>query len=196
MPTITELCEQLADAFEARGVRVRENLQPGLSHDAIMEIVAPLRLPLPDDVVELYQWRNGHVDDHDPQWRHIRFRDNAFISLQRAVREYASIAGSYGADSTLHADRVDLSACIPISAFDGSWDVVACGAHLFGRRIDHPVVRVFQGIDMHFHSLPSMLQTCIAWVSSPGWSPLDGLPADEEMEIWTRHNPGIFGNAR
>lgn len=196
MLTITELCERLADAYESKGVQVRDNLQAGLSQEDILRIAAPLKIALPDEVIELYSWRNGHIDEFDPDlFRNIRFRDNTFISLQRAVEEYSIIQSSYGVGSTLQQDRVDLTSCLPISAFEGSWDVVACGAHLFGAKFDFPVMRVFQGIEMWFNSIPAMLQTCISWVSSPNWQNLDGLPEDDEMRIWKQHNPGIFKRA-
>jgi hypothetical protein len=193
MPTITELCNQLADAYEAKGVAVRENLRPGLSTTEILEIVAPLNIIVPDDVIELYQWANGHIHDDDFELhRNLCFRDNNFVSLQDAVLEYKSIQEIYGIGSTLEQDLVNLRSCLPISAFQGSWDVVACGAHLFGASMEHPVIRVFQGIDMYFHSIASMLETCIEWVSSPNWQNLKGLPAEEEMEIWKRHTPDLF----
>ncbi|BBB68978.1 hypothetical protein UNDYM_4725 [Undibacterium sp. YM2] len=193
MPTITELCNQLADAYEAKGIAVRENLRPGLTTTEILETVAPLQIIVPDDVIELYQWRNGRIDKLDSDLdTNFCFRDNEFISLEEAVLEYQSIQEYYGLHSTLEQDRVDLKACLPISEFQGSWDVVACGAHLFGSDKDHPVIRVFHGIRMYFYSISSMLETCIEWVSSPNWKDLDGLPDEEEMEIWRRHNPDIF----
>ncbi len=193
MPTITELCNQLADTYEAKGINVRENLRPGLTTKEILEIVAPLQIVVPDDVIELYQWGNGHINEFDPDLhRNFKFRDNDFISLEEAVMEYESVQAYYGIHSTLQQDRVDLKACLPISSFQGSWDVVACGAHLFGSEKDYPVVRVFQGIDIYFHSISSMLVTCIEWISSPNWKVLRGLPREEEKEIWMRHNPDVF----
>ena len=193
MPTITELCNQLADAYEAKGIAVRENLRPGLTTTEILATVAPLQIIVPDDFIELYQWRNGHINEFDPDLnRNLKFRDNKFISLEEAVLEYQNVQEYYGIESTLEQDRVDLKACLPISEFQGSWDVVACGAHLFGSERDHPVIRVFQGIDMYFHSISSMLETCIEWVSSPNWKVLHGLPHEEQKEIWKRHNPDVF----
>src|SRR5687767_6825379 len=52
-----------------------------------------------------------------------------------------------------------------------------------------------QGITMYYHSIRSMLETCIAWVREPRWTKDSdlGLHPDVEREIWGRHNPGIFG---
>jgi hypothetical protein len=46
---------------------------------------------------------------------------------------------------------------------------------------------------MYFHSIESMLRTCIDWVSSPYRENHGVLPEDFEMAVWKRHNPGIFG---
>ncbi len=191
MASIAERCELLADAFEAKGVAVRGNLAPGLKRDEILRLVRPLNVALPEELIQLYEWKNGHVDDNG--WMPcVVFRDNVFISLERAVEQYRSIQATYGEDSILAADRIDVRAALPISLLHGSWDVVACGAHLFGTRYDHPVVRVFQGFEMYFHSIAAMLDTCTAWVSSPNWNTGEGLSELEEKEIWTRLNPGVF----
>jgi hypothetical protein len=193
MPSVTELCERLANAYELQGLPVRQNLRPGVSREVVLRTLAPLRIPVPEEIVELYGWRNGHVLEFDPdQHRYLSFRDGIFVSVERVVEEYSRIQKSYGVNSTLRTDRVDLQAVIPISSFEGAWDVVACGAHLYGSNFDHPVIHVHQGISMYFHSVQTMLQTCTDWVSSPHWENLSSLPEKIEMEIWHRHNPGIF----
>ena len=189
--TIHPLCDALADAFERKGVAVRANLSPGLAREEILRIVEPLGIALPEDVIALYEWRNGHLDEFSEDV--IRFRDNTFISLERAVEEHAQLMSIYALDSTLEEDRVDLQAALPISFFEGSCDVVACGAHLHHDAGDHPVIRVFEGIDMYYPSIESMLRICTEWVSHPDWDAADGFPGDAEMEIWQKHVPGIFG---
>lgn len=198
MPTssvssIPALCDALVEAYASRGVAVHENLGPGLSREQILRIVAPLNITLPEGVIALYQWRNGHIEEDADDV--IRFRDNTFVSLERAVEEHAEILSSYGIDSTLEDDGVDLRASFPISAFEGSWDVVACGAHLHRSAGDHPVIRVFQGVEMYYPSVESMLRICTEWVSHPDWDPVNGLSGDAELKIWRRHVPGIFDDA-
>jgi hypothetical protein len=195
MPSITDLCNRLADAYELQGLPVRENLRPGVSREVVLKALAPLRVPVPEELLELYAWRNGHILEFDPeQHRYLSFRDGIFISVERIVEEYLKIQKSYGVNSTLEMDRVDLRAVIPVSSFEGAWDVVACGTHLHGSNLKYPVVHVHQGISMYFHSVESMLQTCLDWVSSPYWENLSTLPEKVEMEIWRRHNPGVFTN--
>ncbi len=190
---IFTLCERLADAYELQGVTVRANLRPGVSREVVLKALAPLGIAVPEEVIELYSWANGHILEEDwDHHRHVRFRDGVFLSVERIVGEYAGVQQFYGQDSTLADDRIDLRSIVPISSYEGAWNVVACGAHLSGTQFDHPVFHVHQGIDMYFHSVESMLRTCIDWVSSPHWEHLTTLPRDIEMEIWRRHNPGIF----
>lgn len=194
MGVITDLCEQLADAYTLAGVDVRANLRPGISRAEVLEALAPLRLVVPEEVIELYGWRNGHIlcDDYE---RSLRFRDDPFLCIDRAVDEYADIQEYYGIHSTLDDDRIDLKAVIPISSFEGAWDVVVCGAHLHGGHMDHPVIHVHQGVTLYYHSIEAMLRTNIDWVSSPHWEQFGSLPRDVEMAIWQRHNPGIFSGS-
>ena len=190
---IAILGEQLADAFEARGVPVRATLNPGLARDHVMRRAASLGIELPEDVVSLYAWRNG-VAESAAHGESMVFRDNAFISLEAAIGEYASIQKYYGVHSTIESDRVDLKACFPIACYEGAWYVVACGGHLHGQDKQHPVISVFQGVDLFFYSVESMLRTCISWVSHPQWTPHSTLPQAVEMAIWRRHNAGIFSS--
>ena len=183
--TIADRCEKLVRAFEAKGVAVRANLRPGLNREEIVKKTAALGLKLPAEVIELYQWRNGHFDDDGPT---LCFRDNNFISLERALTAHADIVGSYGAAS----EDVDLEACFPIAEFDGAWYVVACGQHSFGSDKPYPVISVSEGVDLFYYSLAAMLDTCIAWVSRPEWEQYDHVPEDIETKIWKQYNPGIF----
>jgi hypothetical protein len=54
---VTELLEQLRLAFLERGCEVDRHLEPGLSRAEILERTRPLGLALPDDLVEMYEWR-------------------------------------------------------------------------------------------------------------------------------------------
>lgn len=188
---IALLGEQLADAFETKGVPIRQTLRPGASRDHVIGVAAALGIELPEEVVDLYEWHNGVLDtvaDGDS----LVFRDNTFISVDAASAEYASIQKYYGVHSSIESDRVDLKACFPIARFEGSWYVVACGGHLHGQAMQHPVISVFQGVDLFFYSVENMLRTCISWVSHPAWAQHAGVPQDVEMELWRKHNADIF----
>ena len=76
---------------------IAESLQPGITREEIDEKVQDLPFPLPEEVYELYQWRNG-------MYKLGGFSDfsnfvfsNEFIPLEKAVemsRNYAEEKGS------------------------------------------------------------------------------------------------------
>jgi hypothetical protein len=123
---------------------------------------------------------------------HGRSNARAFLGLERALAEYPLIQEHYspGPDSIPH--EFDVRESFPIAAFMGSSLVVVCGEHSYRSPHSHPVVKVYQGLYLWFHSVEAMLRTCIAWVGHPSWRPAEDLPEDVEHELWERYNPGIF----
>ncbi len=195
MSTIVNLCEQLADAHEAKGIAVRSTLQPGLRRDDILAQTASLGFALPESIVELYAWHNGH--GFTEPWHEgpaLRFRDTAFLSFEVALTEYRELQSYREAtDSTLSSDGIDLRTSFPIAQIQGVWLVVACGEHLYGNDKTDVVVSVYHDIELYFYSVESMLKTCLAWVSHPAWNEnaYELLPDGIERDIWQRFNPGI-----
>lgn len=192
MRSIAQLGDALCAAYARRGVPVADNLNPGLRRENIIARLNALGLQPPEDLIALYEWRNGARHEYDDEGRLLLFRDNIFISLDRGIEEFQESLALYREESSLELDDVDLTQCFPISWFDGSYDTVACGAHRYPQASAHPVIRVFEDISLYFHSIPAMLETCIDWVNAPEWAPFEGLPDEVEMAIWRRHNPGIF----
>ena len=90
-----------------------------------------------------------------------------------------------------------LASSFPFAAFNGGWLVLPCKRQTLDKRLQRPVISVFQGIDVYFYSLQLMVDTCVDWVSHPLYDPKEaaGFPEALEMEIWRRHNPGIFEQA-
>ncbi|MDX2219096.1 MAG: hypothetical protein SF172_08745 [Burkholderiales bacterium] len=186
---IAERADRLVAAFEAKGLEVSANLRPGLSREDIIKATAAVGLTVPPEVIELYQWRDGHVDEFAEAC--IQFRDNTFLSLERALEEYEWLT-ELSSDDDADDFGVDLRTCLPIAAFDGALYVVACGQHGFGADKPHPVISSFEGVELYFHSVSAMLDTSIDWVSHPAWPDFGDAAEDVEMDIWKRHNPGIF----
>lgn len=123
----------------------------------------------------------------------FRFRDQTFLDVSGSLREYALIQ-EYWAD---RSDGVrfgfEFRDVFPFAAFMGGRYAVVCGNHSLPSPAQHPVVDVSHGsIGLFFHSLHTMVATCIEWVRHPSWSNETELPADVELEIWLRHNPGVF----
>jgi hypothetical protein len=55
---ITELLDELRVEFVRHGRNVDRHLEPGLSRDELVERVRSLEMTLPDDLIEMYAWRN------------------------------------------------------------------------------------------------------------------------------------------
>ena len=186
MKSVAKLCDDLVAAYEAKEQAVSQNLMPGISKSEYAKAIGFEIQAIPLSVLNLYQWRNGCANEAADAL--FLFRDNCFISADRGKEELSMIRSIYGAESE---ERFDLTSVIPIAAFEGAVFAVVTGDHHFGPEFTHPVVSIFEGIDLFFSSVESMLQTCIAWVSHPDWDPFNALPREEELEIWRRLNPAI-----
>ncbi|MEO0843293.1 MAG: SMI1/KNR4 family protein [Cyanobacteria bacterium J06643_5] len=64
-------------------------LQPGLSYEEIERRVADLPFKLPEEVYQLYQWRNGTYEGEEDFSRF--FNGYAFLSLESAIEEYEEL---------------------------------------------------------------------------------------------------------
>jgi hypothetical protein len=184
--------DNLLAAYEAKGYATTNTLAPGLSIDEILAETVWFPSPLKNDILDLYQWRNGVIINHSrvPFPYTFKFRDMIFHSLQDARLEYRTIMETYGVDSSIEQHKVDLATCFPFASYECGWYVLPCGEQLLSQIYPNPVVSVFQGVDLYYYSVESMLDTCIAWVSHPDYEPHHHL--HDESTIWREHNPGIF----
>jgi hypothetical protein len=186
----TSKLDRLVAAFEARGIAVASNLRPGASDRELDELAAHLGFAIPTEVRVLYRWRDGH---HDPDASNVLlFRDNTFLRLEDIPDAHHYMVSTYAEDPNgdFIDPGVDLATSVPIAAFMGSTYAVACGRQQLTDRSTHPIVGVFHGIDLYFHSVESMIDTCIEWVEQPAYDRYAEAP--NEMAIWRRHNPGVF----
>ena len=181
--------DRLLAAYEQKGVAVADTLLPPLEPDALREACGWFPGELPPQLVALYGWRGGQEKDawetEHPFW----FRDMSFSSVARAEQEYASMMASYGLNPL---DRGLLKFSFPFASFNGGWYVLPTRGHPFNTSLVCPVICVLEGIDVYFYSLQTMVDTCVDWVIHPAYTEDGSLPRDIELEIWRRHNPGIF----
>lgn len=186
----TRKLDRLVAAFESHDIHVASNLRPGASDRELDELAAHLGFAIPEAVRVLYRWHDGH---HDPDAEDVLlFRDNQFLRLEDIPDAHHFMVSTYADDPNedLIDPGVDLATCVPIAAFMGSTYAVACGRQRLTDRSMHPVVGAFHGIDLYFHSVESMIDTCIDWVEQPEYEQYGEAP--NEMAIWRRHNPGVF----
>lgn len=189
---VTELLEELRQAYLERGRDVDRQLRPGLGRDEILSRTRDLALTLPDDLVEMYEWRNGQDEEAEMSQDAMLFRDHRFVDVDGALREYRLVQEHHAPDEDTIPYSFELAEAFPFATFMGSSYVIVCGPHELASPHPHPVVSVFQGVDLFFHSLETMLRTCLEWVRHPSWSTRYGVPDEIESEIWLRLNPGIF----
>ena len=71
-------------------------LQPGLSYEEIDRRVADLPFKLPEEVYELYQWRNGTCDGEEERAQF--FNGLTFLSLEAALDKYDELLSGYDDD--------------------------------------------------------------------------------------------------
>jgi hypothetical protein len=194
---ISRSCDLLVAAHQEKGVDPSPELSPGLSDDQISSLTTWFPVALPDALRDLYRWRNGQPEDAWNTRAVFNFRDMQFCSLERARFEYESMMESYGVDNSRAVEGIELRTSFPFASFNGGWYVFPCKGQDVDPRNPFAIVVVFQSVDVHFHSIDSMLATCIEWKQSSTWTEAEGwdLPERVEMEIWRRHNPGVFGDA-
>lgn len=181
--------DRLLSAYESKAMKVSESLLPPMLETEIRSKCSWFPGELTEEIIALYEWRGGQEEDawgtEFPFW----FRDNSFCSLERAEFEYKSMMSTYGVDPE---DHEMLKHSFPIAAFNGGWYVLPTKSHIFNSVLKRPIISVIQGIDIYYYSLEKMVETCVDWVESENYSE-DGVNSEEiELEIWNRHNPGIF----
>ncbi len=182
--------DALRIAFESKLWHVSDSLLPGVAEAELRNRCAWFPSPLPAELVALYGWREGQArepwDERYPFW----FRDYGFSSIVRAEQEYRSMMASYG---TNPQDHEFLKHSFPFAAFNGGWLVLPCKARHPNDPSQRSVVSVMQGVTVFFYSMELMVETCLDWVSNAAYAGNDHLPRAIELEIWKKHNPGIFG---
>ena len=185
------LLDDLVEAYESRDMRVSHTLQPGLTREAIVEKFSWFRGTLPQDLFELYEWRGGQVLEEDsdaPFW----FRDVLFLTPERARRQYESMMGTYGVDSSLEKDGLELENCVPFGAYSGSWYVIPSGGQNIRPEYPSAIINVYHGVQLLYYSMEHMVRTCIKWVRHPDYTYKTWRWDHTEIDIWEEINPGIF----
>jgi hypothetical protein len=192
-PISEQLLEELREAYLQKGVNVDQYLLPGLSREEIVTKLRPLNIPIPEDLIQLYSWRNGQVENADWELDSLRFRDTTFINLDAAVKQYDDFRTAYGEGCTFENTGFDMDLAIPISYQDAAWYVMVCGPHKFPIPHPHPIVYIYYGMRLKFFSMETMLRSCIDKIHQS--TVLEDVTLDisirEWDEIWEHHNPGI-----
>jgi hypothetical protein len=190
---IHALLEELRLAFEAKGYNVSSELTPPISESKLRQKCSWFPGQLPPELISLYSWRGGQQIREHNEFSPFWFRDMIFSTPEVAKDEYLSMMETYGKYSTSEDSGIDLRTSFPFASFNGGWYVFPCGGQALDLLHPRAIVCVFQGIDAYFHSMESMIKTCIDWVNHPLYQVEPGDWQKVEIELWRKHNPGVFG---
>jgi hypothetical protein len=184
--------DKLLDAFEAKGLRVSDTLLPPIPEAELRSLCSWFPERLPEELVSLYSWRGGQhpgpwdisEPDH-PFW----FRDYAFSSIESAESSYSSLMAASNQYPEFHDLLVH---CFPFAEFNGARLVMPTKANGLEPKLPRPIISAFEGIDVFFYTIESMVSTCVDWVSHPRYRSDPAEWQAIELQIWRDHNPGIF----
>lgn len=126
MESLRQSLARILDIWQEDREDLIPHLQPGLSTEEIQKQISKFSLQLPEEVYELYQWRNG-VNHSNAFGSNTDFLPNelSFLSLEEALQAYQRI-NDYR-QLVISIDEKDKNACrpwFPLFGSDGSYLVV------------------------------------------------------------------------
>ena len=196
--------EVLRQSFEMRGEHVTRMLQPPIGEEALRRRCKWFPAELPPELIALYGWHGGQeIADEEEENYPFWFRDCIFSTPENAHAEYLNIMETYGVSPDADwvprsvkqmqsCDHEMLKYAFPFAAFNGGWLVLPCKGQYLDSRFERPVISVFQGIDIHYQSITTMVDTCIEWNAQERTGRYGTLDSETERRIWKKHNPEVF----
>ena len=148
---ISNKLDTLVVAFESKGLKVANSLLPGLDRKTIAVSTTWFPVQLPEEIYQLYEWRNGQAGDAWEEKFPFWFRDNAFCSISNAKAVYESTVAIYAEYNDPARDGVNLLECFPFAEFNGECFLLLCSPTL---QASHVVISL--GGDLVFVSVEKM----------------------------------------
>jgi hypothetical protein len=131
----------------------------------------------------LYTWRNGE----DEQCTTSLFDEHHFLPLEVAIQEYNSLVSLYSEpDEDIEIDFNDV---FPFAMFMGSYYAIYCGRNQL-RGLQYPILRIFQGVELWFNNMETMIQTIDNWHAHGAYYQKT-LDAGLKKHIWSNLNPNL-----
>jgi hypothetical protein len=171
---LRQALDELVDTLEKKGASIRMYLKPGLSQPYIHSTLATIGIRPPKELLELYEWRNGVIDEISTPV-HL-FGEHQFISLEYAAEEYKEMIKNY------HSHSLDMNQCFPFSSFQGDLCAIYCEDATISALV-HPVINIYHGIALLYESIERMAETATAWFASGIY---DVEPVDEVKQVAIR----------
>lgn len=141
MSELTNALNRILNWFENNKPSIIESLQPGLSIEEIDEKVKDLPFRLTQEVYELYQWRNGMIDDGSCFFKYYRF-----LPLEETLEESNLFEEAWGLSLPF--------GWFPVFEFEGGFYSVI-GAE--EKTETSPIIYTYHRIDIAYRNLTNMM---------------------------------------
>lgn len=145
MSELTNALNIILNWFENNKPSTIEFLQPGLTIEEIESKVKDLPFRLTQEVIELYQWRNGMIDDGSWFFRYYRF-----LPLEETLEQSNLCEEAWGLSLPF--------GWFPLFEFEGEFFAVVGAEENTENSL---ILHTYEGIDIIHRSLTSMI-SCIA----------------------------------
>lgn len=181
--TLAKDLKRLVQVLAQYGHPIDSYLRPGLQRSDTSIYLASLKLVIPTDLYELYEWANGTTAECDIPL----FDEHFFLPIDHALYEYNQFVPAF---SRLDPDiDINYAFCFPFAHFMGSCYTIYCSPHNI-RGFIHPIIHVFQGSHVRFINLPSLVRTITQWYLSGAYD-LETIDESLQKSIWRSLNPGV-----
>lgn len=167
MSVLTDSLNQIMRWLEKNRPDYAASFLPGLSDEEIREKLANVELELPEEIYELYRWRNGVEGGED--LKSIVYPSMEYMPLDEAIEYYLGIVDIEIQEhedfqsifELLDANQVNIYSDTHLFPFLRS-NCVCCAVLLSREKQQHsPIIDISDALDlkMIFRSLTSMMQT-------------------------------------
>lgn len=205
MSVLTDSLNQIMRWLEENRPDYAASFLPGLSDAEIREKLTNVELELPEEIYELYRWRNGVEDGED--LKSIAYPSMVFMPLDEAIKYHLGIIDIDILEhedlptifELLDANQVDIYSNTHLFPFLRS-NCDFCAVLLSKDKQKHsPIIDISHDLDLYFgyRSLTSMMQTLAEYLETGAYY-LDEeqeyyLNGDEEkmLPIFQKYNPGL-----
>ncbi len=203
MSVLTDSLNQIMQWLEKNRPDYAASFLPGLSDAEIREKLVNVELELPEEIYELYRWRNGVEDGED--LKSVVYPSMVYMPLDEAIEYHLGIVEIDILEhedlpsifELLDANQVDIYSDTHLFPFLRS-NCDFCAVLLSGEQQRHsPIIDISGELDlkMIFRSLTTMMQTLAEYLETGAHylGEEDYLNGDEEkmLPIFQKYNPGL-----
>ncbi|MBD2057237.1 HEAT repeat domain-containing protein [Oculatella sp. FACHB-28] len=192
---LVQTLERILYCWQVKAPTVAQSLQPGLTREQIETQLQTLSFHLPEEVYQLYQWRNGREDRYNPTPQVEFMPGYQMLSLEEAIAEYATIRQLLLEDEEVKENETYL---FPLFAEGGNYYVIQGDVE---PKATSPVFDFFVqvGLELKFNSLTGMMlaiaecfETGAYSIDDYSYLNWDDLGADQ---IWFKYQPHRIAKA-